>query len=781
MIKKVATISKFLLIFVIITAWIFSGWPRIWQNPAIPPEIKKVEAAPDTLTLRPNAAGTYQEWSIFGGAPSRWQATSDQSDVTGVQVTGSITLKEAENLADTTQTGAINSVTAYMRAKATADGKTDAFIAYRDSTTSLSTPKERTWTGESVAWGSQTEMVTAGSPVRFTRVAYSPIASRSTEKIVVTLSDDGFLDAYVWDGTSWIVTNNIGSTGIVANAYKCFDVAYEKTTGRALLVYSRGTTTNEIGYRIWTFGTGWGSEQLLDLPYTTGAVYWISLATAPGTRSGTGDDNEIAMIYLDANIDVHGYVWTGSAWSGMGATAVWDATAAIATEECIAVAYEQSSGRAMFVWGDSVATDNYNRIWDGTTLSGPTLGPDIAAQGGITNWITLKSNPLSTSNELMFLVVDAATTPDLNTAYWSGSAWTIATEHDAAVDTHATRCADFAWEPTGSKGLLVWGTAAGVINWKSYTAPNTWPSSGAPTMGANIHPWVQLRTNPRSISGDMKILGAALEGTVFDLCAIRWDGTTFTVIADTISSDTTVITYECFEMEFMNFGPPALEQAVILWRTYNTDYESSANTISRTAFTDYSQTRTTNPNTGSAWTWAEVNALEVGARASTLGSNEIIQVSEFWIVVDYTLSSVTLSLQTYDYLGNPTAGTVNFGDLDPETTPSVTIRDALGACAVETTVTANVTWTYTVQASDNLKDIGANIIPIGNLQWATDNYSVNPWVLFQTTTYTISSGNAPTPSTGTSYDYDYKLTIDWTIAPSTGYSTTITYTALSAI
>lgn len=144
-------------------------------------------------------------------------------------------------------------------------------------------------------------------------------------------------------------------------------------------------------------------------------------------------------------------------------------------------------------------------------------------------------------------------------------------------------------------------------------------------------------------------------------------------------------------------------------------------------------------------------------------------------------SSVTLSLQTYDYLGNPTAGTVNFGDLDPETTPSVTIRDALGACAVETTVTANVTWTYTVQASDNLKDIGANIIPIGNLQWATDNYSVNPWVLFQTTTYTISSGNAPTPSTGTSYDYDYKLTIDWTIAPSTGYSTTITYTALSAI
>ncbi len=430
--------------------------------------------------------------------------------------------------------------------------KTNAFVAYRDSTTTLNTPKERTWTGESTLWGSQTEMVTAGSPVRFVRTAYCPIESRSFEKIVVTLSDDGYLDAYVWDGTSWDVTNNIAFTGTVANAYKCFDVAYEKTSGRALLVYSRGTTTNEIGYRIWTFGAGWGSEQFLDLAYTTGVVYWISLAMAPGTRPGTADDNEIALIYLDANADVHGYVWTGSTWSLMGATAVWDATAAIATEECIAVAYEQVSGRAMFIWGDSVATDNYNRIWDGLTLSGPTLAPDITTQGAVTNWVTLKSNPAS--NELVYLVVDGAF--DLNTAYWSGSAWTIHAEHDGTVDTHAQRCADFAWEPTGSKGLLVWGTTPGRITYRTFTAPNTWGTLTNQAMGANVHPWVQLRTNPRNIPGDTRILGVVLEGTVFDIGAIRWDGTTFTVIGtSTISADTTVITYECFEMEFMLFGP----------------------------------------------------------------------------------------------------------------------------------------------------------------------------------------------------------------------------------
>lgn len=445
--------------------------------------------------------------------------------------------------------------------------KTDASIAYRDSTTSLGTPKERTWTGDTATWNSQSELPTSGNPVRFVRVAYSPIQSRSYEKIVVTLSSDGYLDAYVWNGTSWAVTNNIASCGIAT--YRCFDLKYEKTAGRALLVYSRGTTTNETGYKIWTYGSGWSGEQLLDLAYTTGIVCWIALAQCPGTRSGTGDDNEIALIYLDANADVHGYIWTGSSWSLMGATAVWEDTTGGATEECVAVEYEQQSGRAMFIWGDAVATDNYNRIWNGSTLSGPTLGPDITTQGARTNWVTLKSNPAS--NELLYLVIDGGS--DLNTAYWSGSTWTIHAEHDGTVDTNAQRSADFAWESTGNKGLLVWGTSAGAIAYKAFTAPDTWGSQQNPSMGSGgTHPWVQLRTNPRSISGDEKILGAILEGSNVDIGAIRWNGSTFTVIgSNTISADTTVVTYECFDVEFQNFGPKQFASEIELTGTSNTE------------------------------------------------------------------------------------------------------------------------------------------------------------------------------------------------------------------
>jgi hypothetical protein len=300
--------------------------------------------------------------------------------------------------------------------------KTDAFIAYRDSTTTLNAPKERTWNGSTTTWSSQNTLPTSGSPVRWVRVAYSPVESRYFEKIVVTLSDDGYLDAFVWNGASWTVTNDIAFPGTTAYAYKCFDVAYEKTSGRALLVYSRGTTTNEIGYRIWTFGTGWSSEQLLDLSYTSGIVRWVSLASSPGTRAGASDDNEVALIYLDANTDVHGYTWNGSTWSLMGAAAVWDASAAIASRECIAVAYEQTTGEAMFIWADSVSTDFYYKTWNGATLSANTL-LDITAAGGVGNWVTLKADPAS--DDLLFTVVDGAS--DLNTAYWSGSAWAVHT------------------------------------------------------------------------------------------------------------------------------------------------------------------------------------------------------------------------------------------------------------------------------------------------------------------------------------------------------------------
>lgn len=425
--------------------------------------------------------------------------------------------------------------------------KTDAFIAYRSNTGTnrLSSPKSRTWTGSIASWSSEVELPSAGSPVRWVRVAYCPVQSRGYEKIVVTLSDDRYYDAYIWNGSQWLVFNNIGYYAYQF-FYRGFDVAYEHASGRALIVYSRGTLSNEIGYRIWD-GTTLSQEYILDLPYTSGYVYWISLATCPGTRSGTSDDNEIAMIYLDSNTDVHGYIWTGSEWSLMKATRVWDNTAATAMRECIAVAYESLSGRAIFVWGDAVRTDNYYRIWDGTALSENTL-LDASNAGGVSYWFSLKPNPWG--NDMILVIVDGGR--DLNTYYWNGSAWTQHSEHDGSVDTNAGRCADFAWySPT--QGLLVWGATNNQISWRTFTAPNTW-STESTVNAAGTHPWVQLKTNTRNIDGDIKVLGADLNSDS-KIGVIIWNGTFFALTEAAITTDTQGTTYECFEIEFMHFGP----------------------------------------------------------------------------------------------------------------------------------------------------------------------------------------------------------------------------------
>lgn len=761
--------------------------------------------------------------------------------------------------------------------------KTDAFVAYRDSTTSLNTSKERTWTGDTATWSSPSEMLTSDSPVRYTRVAYCPIEQRSFEKIVVTLSDDGYLDAYVWDGTAWNVTNDIGQvwSSAPSDARRSYDIAYESTYGEALLVY--GTTvaggSNDLAYRVWTFAAGWGSEQYYDDADHASkvTVTYVTLASDPNT-------DKIGMTYIEnTNNNANAVIWSGSSWSNFVEIT---GTVAIATDECTAIACESISGAFMAVAGEgqfikwarfttswssvdifdinSGATGNMdwlklassqnnrlmltsvdassdlctavwdtnsigNRQWEmsielegfltvstyysairftaqasksvthvavyilipmappsykfgietstsaylpsGTyvggasnfatatpsstgwlnlTLPAPapltagtvyhitvrynsgTIGPSnfiALGRSGIyanffrpnentidswlntiyyttsasiqnrdplfilryndntyesmpydtvtahsiygNNWFSEKwtQNGTQTILGVNILLTKSGTPPDnlyvilrnetsgqdvstititqgsittplqwyeqyfsspivlvngatyrlilkspssTSSNYFScrslttskagaytydgtnsffssssngGSSWTDAGTRDltyiillsnsgtngwvihppwdTSVDTYAQRCADFAWEYRSApdfrnQGLLVYGDGtSGVITWRRFRAPNYMTAVTSPPMAGGTHPWVQLKSNPRSVSGDVKILGIVLTNTTFDIGAISWDGTTFTVIGtDTISSDTTVITYECFELEFPLFGTP---------------------------------------------------------------------------------------------------------------------------------------------------------------------------------------------------------------------------------
>jgi hypothetical protein len=72
-------------------------------------------------------------------------------------------------------------------------------------------------------------------------------------------------------------------------------------------------------------------------------------------------------------------------------------------------------------------------------------------------------------------------------------------------------------------------------------------------------------------------------------------------------------------------------------RTYSTDYESSNIPLSTSYQTVYTQ-YATNPNTGFAWTWTEIDALQAGASGQKVGSVNV-RMTAVWVEVDYTSSS----------------------------------------------------------------------------------------------------------------------------------------------
>ena len=77
-------------------------------------------------------------------------------------------------------------------------------------------------------------------------------------------------------------------------------------------------------------------------------------------------------------------------------------------------------------------------------------------------------------------------------------------------------------------------------------------------------------------------------------------------------------------------------------KTGGTEYKGTQFTPSTTSYADYPYTWDTNPDTGNAWTWDEINNSQAGQKSIGVGgwSGEE-RVTQVWIVVDYTPSDTT--------------------------------------------------------------------------------------------------------------------------------------------
>jgi hypothetical protein len=697
---------------------------------------KPVFASPDIITLRPNAAGTYQQWSLVD--TTHWGATSDQNDNTYVYVYGSTTLNETENLADTTQTGTISSVTAYMRAKAFG------------SQTITNSPSNTTggWTNPTNAYADDG--------------TYAYITS-ATPSATQTYSDYGF---------------NIPSDASITQVRVRYDAW---SIGTAGLTSSKNPTANTDGTYPWT-NPSYG--------YTSNNQYATAVATIPTRRStgnmahGTGAITPALPGTKSAN-DI--FILVASTIAGGSITITADGSVTPWTA-LTGSPIDVTGGEKLYVW--------WGRYSSGTT--GPTLTPggdhivgrivgfyncytgdspiDVSATGTETasDMTYSFATGLTTTynNELVITVCSTGNDPSFDTTQFSswanGNLASILERMDNDVNegggggfglAEGTLIANGAvgtWSATlaaaspksyiafalrstvpnntfdqiyGTFGITGSGTITKVeIGYEAYSSVaqqlDLYTSSNGGSTWNAIHTTANLGTSDPNaytyidVTSDTtwtwtllndanfkyKVVTHWLSGTPIwyvDALVVRitytgvndeqirvdvsWDGGTSWSSKQTTDLSGTETTY-WYDVTGATWTPEKLANgqlqvrvdaytvgdtgevrldwipvevtyqtgfAVIIWTTYSTDYESSAITISRTAFTDYSEARTTNPNSGQAWTWSEVNALEIGSRASTLASDEIIQVSEFWIVVDYTLGfNLNLRVRDWDLTDN---------------------------------------------------------------------------------------------------------------------------------
>jgi Tfp pilus assembly protein PilV len=448
--------------------------------------VRNIRDGQDATYVNTTGAATYglaqtgNQWTLSGSSDVSGiftrQVTITPIDTARKNITVTVSWLNGATTSQVTATGRLSNWLASIVPPVTSG---PIMMAYSKTTT---TPFYRIWDGSN--WGAE-----ASAQNVVGNINYIVLKSSRTrnESILGVQTSTGAIYVQVWNGTSW---GNLTQVGTGPTTTRSFDIAYEKNSDEALIAYTPSLGAVDFAYRTWNGTTLSAATAVANSP-TTGAINWMELKQNPLSGS-----NEVAMILLDANADVYGMAWTGSAWSTMGTAAVWDASAASATKKTIDVEYEQTSGRAMFMWGDAVATDQYYRTWNGTTLSAATL-LDIATEGGVPEWIQLAARP--NSNEIMLGVQDAGA--DLNTRKWSGSAWDTATqhpEHSAATENILSRNFDIIWETHSSnpgKAWLMWGDSL-TVTAKQWSG-TAW-GAGAVQSGSDDTSFVRLRADPVS-------------------------------------------------------------------------------------------------------------------------------------------------------------------------------------------------------------------------------------------------------------------------------------------
>lgn len=271
----------------------------------------------------------------------------------------------------------------------------------------------------------------------------------------------GSLTVMCFNGTTW-TQEFVATSGGIGNRHRN-DIIFEKTSGDALIVYSKGGTSGDatrwgkLGYRTKPGSVGcgasnWSSESILTPLRTTSDIMYVKMVN--DRRAGS---DLVALTWVDTNDDISAKIWNGSSWvnepSAVSDNNVERVSASHDIEN-MDLAYESLSGDLMLVWSNGTGNNGVNGVryrtctggiasctW-GAVTTPPTFADDATS---------LDITPNLETNEIVFASIGNSG-GDLQLGYWNGSSWTNTANADTSsgVPYTGSKLVTTGWLTNGS-------------------------------------------------------------------------------------------------------------------------------------------------------------------------------------------------------------------------------------------------------------------------------------------------------------------------------------------
>src|SRR6266511_4308552 len=320
----------------------------------------------------------------------------------------------------------------------------------------------------------QNRVYTAGSPGTFAAAAATVAGAIPTfvveraartrnEHIAGYVTTGGVLYVMRWNGTSWSNEWNVTVGGTGVNGRR-FDIAYETTTGNAVVLYSNNANS-QLRYNSWN-GTAWAYEP-------TAALSTILQQTSVAGDKDVFDvayenqSGDLFLVYSETTPANYYRTFTSS-------TSTWSAAITLSATgrtvfSMFAVADpDPASNRVVAGFDRSASASRYAVVWDGTTLGAlTTAGNNANATNPPANshqmtgaWLT------SGTSKRAVVVYQSTTTTNIDYAYYDVTAaiWTV-TQAATGYTSGDKRWVDMAVDPRSSDTLMLTYSDANAALW----------------------------------------------------------------------------------------------------------------------------------------------------------------------------------------------------------------------------------------------------------------------------------------------------------------------------